>query len=83
MRFRSPSPKVRVLPRGPPSPAVQATGRCPKCQSTEIGRYPSVRAGDGPLAVGDVYAGAFAVFSQFDAYQCLSCGYTEFYRKAG
>lgn len=26
-------------------------------------------------------AGAWAVFSQFDAYMCLSCGYTEFYRK--
>lgn len=54
---------------------------CPKCRSREIRLYPSVRAGDGPLAVGDVYAGAFAVFSQFEAYQCLTCGYTELYRK--
>ena len=26
-------------------------------------------------------AGAFAVFSQFDACACAACGYTEFYLK--
>src|SRR5437879_12759257 len=33
---------------------------CPKCGSTGIQRFESVRAGDGPLAVGHVLAGAFA-----------------------
>ena len=60
---------------------MKALGECPKCRSRDVRAFPSVRAGDGPLAVGDVYAGAFSVFSQFDAYVCLACGYTEFYRK--
>ncbi len=62
---------------------MKATGQCPKCRATNVRMYPSVRAGDGPLAFGDVYAGAFSVFSQFDAYLCHSCGSTEFYRKMG
>jgi len=28
-----------------------------------------------------VLAGAFAVFSQFEAFACRHCGFTEFYRK--
>jgi predicted nucleic-acid-binding Zn-ribbon protein len=62
---------------------VKLTGRCPKCGSTSIEYCPSVRAGGGPLSVGKVAADAFTVFSQFDAYVCLQCGYTEFYRKMG
>ena len=54
---------------------------CPKCGSTGIERFESVRAGDGPLAVGHMLAGAFAVFSQFEAFACRNCGFTEFYRK--
>lgn len=54
---------------------------CPKCGGTGIERFESVRAGDGPLAVGHVLAGAFAVFSQFEAFVCQTCGYTEFYRR--
>jgi predicted nucleic-acid-binding Zn-ribbon protein len=53
---------------------------CPKCASTTIERFESVRA-DGPLAVGHILAGVFAVFSQFEAFVCHSCGFTEFYRK--
>ena len=60
---------------------VKRTGRGAKCGGTNVRAYASVRAGDGPLAVGDFMAGAFAVFSQFDAYACAACGYTEFYLK--
>jgi predicted nucleic-acid-binding Zn-ribbon protein len=52
----------------------------PKMRSTGIERFESVRAGDG-LAVGHVLAGAFAAFSQFEAFACRTCGFTEFYRK--
>jgi predicted nucleic-acid-binding Zn-ribbon protein len=45
--------------------------------------YASVRAGGGPLSVGDVLADAFTVVSQFSAYVCEKCGYTEFYRRLG
>jgi hypothetical protein len=62
---------------------MKATGQCPKCTSKEIRMYPSVRAGDGPLTVGDVYAGAVSVFSQYDAHVRLSRGYVEFCRKMG
>ncbi len=54
---------------------------CPKCGSSAIERFESVRGGDGPLAVGHILAGAFSVFSQFEAFVCKNCGYTEFYRK--
>jgi predicted nucleic-acid-binding Zn-ribbon protein len=54
---------------------------CPKCGATAIELFESVRAGGGPLAVGHVSAGAFAMFSQFEAFVCRNCGYTEFYRK--
>jgi len=53
---------------------------CPKCGSTGIERFESVRAGE-PLAVGHVYAGVWAVFSQFEAFVCQNCGFTELYRK--
>ena len=56
---------------------------CPKCGGAAIERFESVRSGGGPLAVGHISAGAFSVFSQFEAYVCQSCGYTEFYRKTG
>jgi len=54
---------------------------CPKCGNSAIERFESVRGGDGPLAVGHILAGAFSVFSQFEAFVCKNCGYTEFYRK--
>ena len=54
---------------------------CPKCGNSAIERFESVRGGDGPLAVGHFLAGAFSVFSQFEAFVCKNCGYTEFYRK--
>jgi len=53
----------------------------PEMRGTGIERFESVRAGDGPLAVGHVLAGAFAVFSQFEAFACHNCGFTEIYRK--
>ena len=55
---------------------------CPKCQGTAIDRFESVRAGGGPLAVGHIMADAFTMFSQFEAYVCRNCGFTEFYRTA-
>jgi predicted nucleic-acid-binding Zn-ribbon protein len=54
---------------------------CPKCGATGIERFESVRAGGGPLSVGHIAVDAFTMFSQFDAYVCQNCGYTEFYRK--
>jgi len=54
---------------------------CQKCGGTAIERFESVRAGGGPLAVGHISAGAFTWFSQFEAFVCGTCGYTEFYRK--
>jgi predicted nucleic-acid-binding Zn-ribbon protein len=54
---------------------------CPKCGATAIERFESVRPGGGPLSVGYIAADAFTMFSQFDAYVCQNCGYTEFYRK--
>lgn len=56
--------------------------RCPKCGGTSSELYESVRGGNGPLAVGHMLAGAFAMFSQFEAVICQQCGYTEFYRKS-
>ncbi|HWM50414.1 MAG TPA: hypothetical protein VNO76_03595 [Thermoplasmata archaeon] len=53
----------------------------PKCGATAIERFESVRAGGGPLSVGHIAADAFTMFSQFDAFVCDTCGYTEFYRK--
>ena len=61
---------------------IMKSGRpCPKCGATAIELFESVRAGGGPLAVGHVSAGAFAMFSQFEAFVCRNCGYTEFYRR--
>lgn len=60
---------------------MRASGRCPKGQSAAIRAYGSVRSGGGPLSVGDVFADALTVVSQFSAYVCQECGYTEFYRK--
>jgi len=54
---------------------------CPKCGGTAIELFESVRAGGGPLAVGHVSAGAFAMFSQFEAFVCGNCGFTELDRK--
>jgi predicted nucleic-acid-binding Zn-ribbon protein len=54
---------------------------CPKCGGTAIELFESVRAGGGPLAVDHVLAGTFSMFSQFEAFVCGNCGYTEFYRK--
>lgn len=54
---------------------------CPKCGGSSIEHYESVRGGNGPLAVGHMLAGALSVFSQFEAFVCQNCGYTEFYRK--
>jgi len=54
---------------------------CPKCGANAIERYESVRSGGGPLSVGRFAADALTVFSQFEAFACQSCGYTEFYRK--
>ena len=68
----------RTLGRG-----VRASERCPKCESPAVRAYGSVRAGGGPLSVGDVFADAFTVVSQFTAYVCQDCGYTEFYRRQG
>jgi len=59
---------------------MKSSRPCPKCGGTTIERFESVRAGDGPLAVGHILAGAFAVFSQFEAFVCGTCGCTEFYR---
>ena len=60
---------------------MQTTGRCPKCGSGQVTRFASVRAGGGPLSVGQIAADLATVFSQFDAYACEACGYTEFYLK--
>ena len=38
-------------------------------------------SGRGSLSVADVFADALTVVSQFSAYVCQECGYTEFYRK--
>ena len=54
---------------------------CPKCGGTAIEHFESVRSGGGPLSVGHIAADAFTMFSQFDAFLCQNCGYTEFYRK--
>ncbi len=62
---------------------MRLSGRCPKCGTTDVRAYGSVRAGGGPLSVGDVLADAFTVVSQFSAYVCQECGYTEFYRRQG
>ena len=53
---------------------------CPKCGGTAIERFESVRSGGGPLSVRHVAADMFTVFSQFEAFVCQNCGYTEFYR---
>ena len=60
---------------------MKSSHPCPKCGNSAIERFESVRGGDGPLAVGHILAGAFSVFSQFEAFVCKNCGYTEFYRK--
>ncbi len=62
--------------------AVKFTGRCPKCQGDAIEYCPSVRAGGGPLSVGQIAADAFRMVSMFDAFVCKRCGHTEFYVKA-
>ena len=54
---------------------------CPKCGGTGIERFESVRSGGGPLSVGYFAADAFTVFSQFEAFVCQNCGFTELYRK--
>jgi len=60
---------------------MRASGRCPKCGSTSVRLCPSVRAGGGPLSVGDFAADAFTLVSQFDAFVCMNCGFTELYLK--
>ena len=60
---------------------MRAAGACPKCQGQDIREFTSVRAGGGPLSVGNFAADAFTMISQFTAYVCQGCGYTEFYRK--
>ncbi len=54
---------------------------CPKCGGNAIERYESVRSGGGPLSVGHFAADAFTMLSQFEAFVCENCGFTEFYRK--
>ncbi len=75
--------EARFYRRHVPFPVVNANGRGPKSSSTRIRRYPSLRAGNGPLTPGDVYPGALAVSSPFDAYMGLACGYAESYRNPG
>lgn len=77
------SPEELLSVPSPYAAFMRATGRCPKCQSAVIRAYASLRAGGGPLSVGDVFADAFTVVSQFSAYVYEECGYTEFYRKRG
>ena len=60
---------------------MRESGRCPKCDSASVHRFPSVRAGGGPLSVGEFAADMLTVFSQFDAFVCMNCGFTELYLK--
>ncbi len=53
---------------------------CWKCGCPQIVRFESVRSGGEPLSVGHLAADMLTVFSQFEAYVCQNCGYTEFYR---
>ncbi len=69
------------LSRCETAPEVMKFGRpCVKCGSPQIMGFRSVRAGGGPLAVGQILADAFTYVSQFEAYVCQNCGYTELYR---
>lgn len=55
---------------------------CPNCAGTASEHFESIRSEGGPVSVGHFAADTFTVFSQFEAFVCQKCGYTEFYRKA-